>query len=252
MARHPKGVTLTAQERSLAGYDGSKAVKTHSVTITLPNGVSCPVQYERQSSRCHEFEFGAPLNRHRWIYEGITGGIPAIEAKARELAAQEFQQALEQEQKAMRRKGSPTGRNAGRMDTGPEIEAKVADKLGGTYAVCGKSKSGRLVRIGGVYDKPDGALKEIESGVHANVRLHNGQKLVVGICNRSTQRWEEPAFLPMTDPAAVQADSNPTAVAPDTDSADDLEAEDDEFYLERHADAETLQDWDEEGDEDEQ
>ena len=199
MVRTVKGVTLTPEERAKAGYDATSASASaapaeHTCTITLPNGAPCTVSYRRYSARSHQFSFGEPLKDRHFLSEALSGGIPAIEAKVAQLGTEMFQKAQEKEQQEMRQKKS-AGRRPGSKDTGPQIEARLAERLAGLYAPCVRHTSGNLLRIGGTYSTPEGALKELQSGKHRAARLANGQRLVVGICNRSAQRWEEPAFL---------------------------------------------------------
>ncbi len=193
MVHTVKGITLTPEERRQAGYDREKA-SAHVCSVTLPNGVSCKVSYTRTSARLHAFAFGDPIHRTQYAYEAIPDGIPGIETKAAELAEVLFRQAQQQEQKEMRQK-VPGSRAAYRGDGGLQISARLAEQLAGRYAPCVRCASGTLIRIGGTYGVPDGALKEIEGGRHSAIRLVNGQRLVVGICNRAAQRWEEPTFL---------------------------------------------------------
>jgi hypothetical protein len=218
MVRTVRGITLTPEERRQAGYDKEKA-SAHVCSVALPNGVSCEVSYTRTSARVHAFAFGDPICRTQYAYEALPGGIPGIEAKAASLAESLFQQAQQQEQKAMRQK-SPTTRTIRPRDDGPQINARLAEQLAGLYAPCVKCASGTLIRVGGTYGAPEGAVREIRDGKHGAIRLVNGQRLVVGICNRTAQKWEEPLFL-----AAVGSDRVPA-------EPDGNESEDETGYLE--------------------
>ena len=232
MVRTVKGVTLSPQERIQAGYDKDKR-QGHTCSVLLPNGVSCEVSYTRTDARVHAFAFGVPLRRTRYVYEALPGGIPAVEAKARALIDQLFLEAQQQEQKTMRQK-APSDRTARRSDTGPQISVKLAEELAGRYAACVKHGSGNLIRVGATFSAPDAALREIQSSRHSAIRLINGQTLVIGICNRAAQRWEEPVFL--TGGSALQvpyAEDPNTAAHPyeeeeaEPDSASSCEGDDD-------------------------
>jgi hypothetical protein len=209
MARFPKGLTLTPEERAQAAPTASDATKSHTCTVTLPNGAACKVTYTRYNRQSHQFEFGTPLSTRLWANEPITGGIPEIEAQVAALSDQAFQKAQEAEQKAARRKPGAAGRTPYKPDNGPQMDAKVADRFAGQYAPCVKNRSGRLIRIGSVYDRPEGAARELRDGRHSNIRLVNGQQFVVGICNRAMLRWEDPTFLaiPQETLSAPEADA---------------------------------------------
>ena len=193
MARTVRGVTLSPEERRQAGYDKQKA-QSHACSVTLPSGDLCEVSYTRTSARVHAFAFGEPLCRTQYTYEALPGGVPAIEAKTSSLAVALFQQAQLNEQQAMRRK-TPGNQGMRHKDDGPQISARMADMLAGLYAPCVKCASGILIRVGGTYQTSDGALAETRGGRHDKIRLVNGQTLVIGICNRTAQRWEEARFL---------------------------------------------------------
>jgi len=224
MVRTVKGVTLTPEERRQAGYE-KEGTSAHTCSVALPNGASCEVSYTRTSARVHAFAFGGPLCRTQYAYEPLRGGVPGIEAKAAELAESLFQQAQKQEQAAMRQK-APGARATRHGDGGPQISAHHAEQLAGLYAPCVKCASGTLIRVGGTYGAPDGALKEIEGGRHDAIRLVNGQRLVVGICSRAAQQWEEPAFLGATrEQASCAAGADTPACAAGEPEDDEEEPE---------------------------
>lgn len=75
-----------------------------------------------------------------------------------------------------------------------------------------KFVSDRLIRIGPVRQKAEEAIEDIRSGRYASVRLMNGQEIVVGVCNRVEQRWQEPQFL--TERICIQADQQPVPPSP--------------------------------------
>jgi hypothetical protein len=216
MVRTVKSITLTPEERRQAGYDREKT-SSHACSVMLPNGASCEVSYTRTSARLHAFAFGDPLSRTRYAYEEIPGGTAGIEGKAKELAEALCQEAQQQEQKAKRQK-APSSRAAQKGDGGPQISARLAEQLAGRYAACVRCAGGTLIRVGGTYDVPDGALREIEAGRHSAIRLINGQRLTVGICSRAAQRWEEPTFLGV--PGCGQAASASGASVPACETED--------------------------------
>jgi hypothetical protein len=223
MVRTVRGITLSPEERIQAGYDTQKT-QSHACSVTLPSGVSCAVAYSRTSARFHAFAFGEPLNLTQYTYEDLAGGVPDIEAKAASLAVAAFQQAQRHEQQAMRQK-TPGNRTAKMGDDGPQVSARVADQLAGLYAACVRCASGTLIRIGATYKTPDGALAETRGGRHDKIRLVNGQTLVVGICNRAAQRWEEARFI--ADAYAARNVSTEPADIP-VQETENTEEEDDE------------------------
>jgi hypothetical protein len=214
MSKHPKGLTLSEEERALvhpgaSSSDGSSPHNAWSLAfdVLLPNGKTCPVAYNRYSVSSHKFDFGEPVRQCLWSNVRLDGSSAAVEAKAQELLAEALQKAQAEEQKGMRQKTSPSSRRVGKPDTGPDMDARSAERFAGKYACCFRFASGRLIRIGPVYDTPDRAAAEIRSGKHSHVRLTDGQEIVVGICNRPAQRWQEPEFLP--DPVRLQAQLPP-------------------------------------------
>lgn len=237
MVRTVKGVTLTPEERRQAGYCQERT-SAHTCTVALPSGVSCEVSYSRTSARVHAFAFGTPLCRTQYAYEALTGGIAGVEAKAAELGAALFQQAQQHEQKAMRQK-APSSRTIRARDDGPQISARLAEQLAGLYAPCVRCASGTLIRVGRTYGSPDGAIREIRDGRHSAIRLVNGQRLVVGICNRAAQQWEEPHYLAAA-PDRVPDEGGTEA---DEDGTEDVEDDGEEPNIARRAAAGSEQAW---------
>ncbi len=223
MVRTVKGITLSPQERSQAGY-GRGQPRTHTCSVTLPGGPPCDVTCTSTGTRSHTFVFGAPLNRTGYAYEAIGGGLPGLEAKAQALAGALFQQAQQHEQQAMRQK-APGTRTLRRGEDGPPISVRMAAELAGRYAVCVKCVSGTLIRVGGTYPAPEGALAEIESDRHSGIRLFNGQQLVVGICNRAARHWEEARFITRHHAVLDDGEVPATVLAQE---AGDTEEEDEE------------------------
>jgi hypothetical protein len=74
MARPVIGVTWTPEERAMmklpprgtTSYSAPR-VSTHRVTVSLPDGTTCPVIYRRFGACSHRFLFGEPLNEAVWV-----------------------------------------------------------------------------------------------------------------------------------------------------------------------------------------
>ena len=219
MPRHVKGVTLTPEERVQVVRE---KITSHTCTVVLPNDLTCSVTYTRHATRYHCFEFGPPLKDRRWISERLIDSAE-IEAKAQSLSIVVFESAQQREQQDKRRQ-PPSGRSSGKA---PEISASLAAQLGGTYAVCVQCHSGSMIRIGVPHEKPAQAQQEMKDGAYRAVSLHNGKRLVVGICNRVLQRWEEPIFLATLrqEPPPTDAGNTPEPAEHEVASADlDTEA----------------------------
>ena len=125
----------------------------------------------------------------------LGGSLAAIEAKAQELLATAYQKAQEAERKQMRQKSLSKNASAKKKDNGPYMSARNAEQMAGTYAACIKNRSGVLIRVGRTWGTAQEAAAEIASGKYTSYRLSDGQALVVGICNRQAQCWQEPQFL---------------------------------------------------------
>jgi hypothetical protein len=229
MSRYARGVTLGSNERATRPKTQpgeTKVVSTHCCEVTLPNGQSSSVEYHRHGATSHEFRFGDPLNQRMWVTQRIGAGTAGIEKKAAALAPDAFRKAQEEERTAMKRSLTSAEARTRTVDGGPEMDTKAAEACAGRYAVCVSFTSGRLLRIGGLYDTPEAAAQEIASGQHRSVRLMNGQQLVVGICSRSERRWTLPKFAtlppgePVTDPGDVPAEEES---AQEPDIPDDLD-----------------------------
>ena len=228
MPRIPRGVTLTEDEKAQAGYTKSSetsatdTVHSHTCNVFLPDGSPCQVNYRRYTAHSHEFDFASPVCQRLWVHEPINGEA-AIEAEAQELADKAFQKAQEAERQQMQKK-TPVGKKGKRPDTGPQMSAQNAEQMAGKYAPCVRSNSGCLIRIGRVYDTPEQAAQEIASGTFSRLRLVNGQELVVGICNRQAQCWQEPQFKASAKP--VVEDDEDQSLDGDDELANQLADED--------------------------
>lgn len=178
----------------------ARLVKRHTLTVTLPDGTSCPVQYDRYGPRAYRFHYQAPLYEQVWGRENLKGGLAEVEAKAQELARVVFSLAQKSEQKAMRRKTLPPGTNRNNIPPA-QFNCKMADLYGGKYAVCLRLASGALLRLGPSYLTPEEAQRELV----ANQSTYS-TPCVVGICNRFLRRWQEPKFLaPLSESNSVSA-----------------------------------------------
>ncbi len=210
MARYATGVTLKSSDPASVSQTGApivpeqsstKTISSHACEVTLPNGATCSVDYRRYQAKSHAFTFHAPIGQ-RLLVSGTLRGSAAIEHKAQELASEAFRKAQESEQQEMRRKTPGAKQPGARPDDGPEMEAATAERLAGRYAACFRTETGRLIRLGPAYLRPEAAVQEIQDGTYQNIRLINGQALVVGICNRVQRRWVEPQFLSAQAPEA--------------------------------------------------
>jgi hypothetical protein len=200
MRRYAYGVSLSASERQGVSVRSAPptrgttpAIKEHTCYVTLPDGRRCNVEYKRTSASSHLFTFGLPVDQRRRVNQELTG-VPAIEAKAQELAEVVFQSVQENEVRQMRRKGAPLKTAMG-DDERILLSPKTAAELAGRYAVCVRFADGRLMRIGTSYPAPQYAVSELRSGAFADAKLSKGQAIVIGICNRAARRFQEPKFL---------------------------------------------------------
>jgi hypothetical protein len=217
MPRFAMGVTLKPHENASVSQtstahsdlNAAKACTTHSCQVLLPNGASCQVEYRRHQAKSHTFTFRDPVSQ-RVLVSVALRGIPAIEGKAQELVPEVFRKAQETEQAEMRRKVPAGRKSSAKPDGGPEMESATAERLAGRYAACLKTATGRLIRLGAAFLSPEAAVQEIQSGTYRNVRLVNGQTLVVGICNRVQRRWIEPHFLPGQAPGGSSGEDDHT------------------------------------------
>ena len=198
-----KWVTLTSAEREAVGggvrQNGSRvcslpAVKEHTFSVRLPNGTDCNVNYTRHGTRSHKFQFASPVCQRIWYSDTLAGGISGIEEKGRELVAQAFRLAQQAEQKEMRRKTPPQGETSKTLGV-PQLSPKSADSYAGLYTVCIRHASGTLFPLGTLYEEPEKAGKDLESGAHRPVILQGEQRIVIGICCRYARRWTEASLI---------------------------------------------------------
>lgn len=214
-----KWVTLTPEEREAVGggvrQNGSRvascpAVKEHMFTVSLPNGMECNVNYTRYGTKAHRFQFGAPVCQRILHSDTLAGGVHGIEEKGRELAPEAFRLAQQADQKEMRRKTPPLGTSLKSLGV-PQLSQKSADSYAGLYAVCIRHASGTLFPLGTLYEDPEKAGKELESGVYREVILQGEQRIVIGICCRYARRWIEPRLiaLPAKPPETKEPEKKP-------------------------------------------
>ena len=198
-----KWVTLTSAEREAVGggvrQNGSRvaslpATKEHTFTVHLPNGADCNVTYTRYGAKSHRFQFGAPVCQRIWHSDTLAGGISGIEEKGRELALQAFRLAQLAEQKEMKRKTPPQGVALKTLGV-PQLSPKSADSYAGLYTVCIRHASGTLFPLGTLYEDPEKAGKDLESGACMQVTLQGEQRIVIGICCRYARRWTEASLI---------------------------------------------------------
>jgi len=220
MPRTLKGITLTEAEKTQAGYTpGARtsssrddtAPKEHCCTVRLPEGKPCQVNYRRLWAQSHEFFYQEPLCQTIYFGAPLKGSFAAIEAKAQELLATAYRKAQEAERKQMCHKPPPKSSAAKEKDNGPYMSAGNAEQMAGKYAPCIKNKSGVLIRVGRARDTPEEARAEIASGRFKSYRFSDGQALVVGICNRQAQCWQEPQFVASAKPVAEDEDEQDLA-----------------------------------------
>ena len=164
------------------------------ITVSLPDGTSCPVVYRRFGAYSHRFLFGEPLNEAVWFPEALHNTAPVIEQKTEELVPKAFAQAMAEEQRLMRCKTVPRG--AAVPPGEPQMKAKVADTVAGLYAICLRSSSGKVSAIGHASATAEQPIAELQGDTHAHVQLFGDQRLVIGICCRYLRRWVEPRLLP--------------------------------------------------------
>ncbi|MCX6380331.1 MAG: hypothetical protein NT023_12795 [Armatimonadetes bacterium] len=198
-----KWVTLTPEEREAVGggvrQNGSRvasfpAVKEHTFAVSLPSGADCNVTYTRYGAKSHKYQFGSPACQRIWHSDVLIGGVNGIEEKGKELAPQAFRLAQLAEQKEMRRKTPPTGEDLKTMGV-PQLSPKSADSYAGLYTVCIRHASGTLFPLGTLYEDPEKAGKDLESGAHRQIALQGEQRIVIGICCRYARRWTEASLI---------------------------------------------------------
>lgn len=211
MPRYVIGATFTPEERASmnlpphgSGSQPIGRVASHHITVSLPDGSSCPVIYRRFGAYSHRFLFGDPLHEAVWFPEALHNTPPTIEQKAEELVPKAFAQAMAEEQQMMRHKTVPKGSTVPPGE--PQLRAKTAETVAGCYAVCLRASSGRLSPIGRASATAEQPIAELHGDTHAYVQLFGEQRLVIGICCRYLRRWGEPRLLPFQRDVPILAE----------------------------------------------
>ena len=232
------GITLTSEERRMAGYDRtpgtrqttvsapaapapSNDIAFHACPVTLPDGTSGQAHYMRYGSSSHAFQFQAPLNERLYEQGEFKGGTEAIEARAQELVSKAWRQAQQGEQKAMRLPSAPS-HLLHTLDKEPQLRPGTAKKFAGLYAVCLRFASGTLSPLSLAFEQPSEALHNLR-----RMQAGDSRTLVVGICCRWARRWQPARFV-----ADVEEDEDQQQVMDDGSGCEveyvDEDAEDDE------------------------
>lgn len=200
------GITLTSEERRMAGYDRtpgmrqttvkaavppdpSNDISFHACPVLLPDGTSGQAHYMRYGSTSHSFQFQAPLNERIYGQGTLNGGVETIEARAQELVAKAWRQAQHAEQKTMRLASAPPNL-LHTLDKEPQLQRKTAQRFAGLYAVCLCYASGTLTPLSSPCERPADALRDLR-------RMHEegNTKRIIGICCRWARRWQPARFL---------------------------------------------------------
>ena len=200
------GITLTSEERRMAGYDRtpglgkttaravaspapSNDISFHACPVTLPDGTSGQAHYMRYGSGSHAFQFQAPLNERLYGQGTLNGDTAAIEARAQELVGKAWRQAQQGEQKTMRLPSAPS-HLLHTLDKEPLLRRSTAKTFAGLYAVCLRFASGRLSPLSLAFEQPEEALRALR-----RMQAGDSRTLVVGICCRWARRWQIARFV---------------------------------------------------------
>ena len=207
------GITLTAEEKRMAGYDRASGfartttsapapkpqyagLTSHPCQVTLPDGTECRVDYACYGGGgSHTFTFHSPLSEREYG-NGSLADIPSIEARAQELVGRVWRKAQDAEQKTMRLPSAPSNL-VHTLDKTPQLTRKTAQRFAGLYAVCLRYPSGTLTPLAAACERRAEALSDLE-----RMQAQSKQTLVIGICCLWARRWQEPRFL-MDAPAAA-------------------------------------------------
>ena len=227
------GITLTSEERRMAGYDKtpgtrqtavsapvppppSNDIAFHACPVILPDGTSGQAHYMRYGSHSHAFQFQAPLNERLYGQGTLNGGTEAIEARAQELVGKAWRQAQAAEQRTMRLPSAPS-HLIHTLDKEPQLRPGTAKKFAGLYAVCLRFASGTLTPLSLAFEQPADALNDLR-----RMQAGDNRTLVVGICCRWGRRWQLARFV-----ADVKEEGEEEQVM-DDGSGCEVEHEDDE------------------------
>ncbi len=207
------GITLTDEEKRMAGYDRTSGfaraatnapapkpqyagIASHTCQVTLPDGTECRADYACYGGGgSHTFYFHSPLSEREYG-NGSLADIPSIEARAQELVGRMWRKAQDAEQKTMRLLSAPSNL-VHTLDKTPQLTRKTAQRFAGLYAVCLRYPSGTLTPLAAACERRAEALSDL-----ARMQAQSKQTLVIGICCLWARRWQEPRFL-LDAPAAV-------------------------------------------------
>lgn len=204
MTTYPQGLTL--QRETLPGVAGAvtppppaasskpRLLKEHACTVALPDGTEGACRYERLGPACHRFDYrygdGSFLSRQYVTKPLGNAAIADVEAKARELAAAAFDEAMEHERKDyFARVTEPTDGSRKKNPSLYCLDAEKAKEHGGKYALCMPLGNGRLLRVSSVVTT--------FSEIAVKWRNRTNAAFVVGCCNRLDRRWEMPRLNPL-------------------------------------------------------
>ncbi len=168
-----------------------RLLKEHCCTVTYPDGREGACRYERLGPACHRFGFtnsedGAFVSREYWT-RPLQNTRPAIEEKAKEMAAVAFTSAMERERKEYFCRASE---GAGRVKH-PEryqMTAERAKQMAGKYALCQP--------VGSALVPVSAAFASLEAA-NAAWKARGDTRLVVACCCRLDRCWERPRYNPL-------------------------------------------------------
>jgi hypothetical protein len=189
----PQGTPIPTVSQLTSGGNGVALLKAHCCTVRYPDGKSGDCRYERLGPRWHIFRFtyeeaGLPLPRQVWMYP-LDNTAGHIEAKAQELAAAAYREAIVREREDyFQRASEPSDGSRKKNPALYRMKAGRAKEWAGKYALCQRLGTG-LIAIGAVYDTLEQA--------NAVWQEQKDTRLVVGCCNRLDRCWQLPRFNPL-------------------------------------------------------
>lgn len=208
MAQHARYTTfgqgeLESRLRELGASPGAilvgaargkgRLLKVHSCAVQYVDGTDGVCHYERQGPAWHLFQFERcsalgkdSLPRQYWS-KPLGNDVASIEAKAKELARDAFDEAIRREQREHFMRASE---GAGRRKH-PALFSMTADKakrMAGRYALC-RPLGQTLVPVGETFP----SLQDANAAWLAKEDLG----LVVGCCSRLDRCWQRPRYQPL-------------------------------------------------------
>jgi hypothetical protein len=199
---HPRGLTLTAEEREKVGYTLSsqpgtvrvgRLIKTHRFKVSFPDGTEGECSYERLGPAYHRFDYcyfdGAALPR-QYVTRPIINTTEEIEKKGRELALDCFTEAIHVEQKDYFKRISPptSGTRVPRKERF-SMTAKKAKEFSGKYAIC--------VHVGKKLVPISSALYDSQATANHAWKALGQTQWVVACLNRMDRCWETCKYNPL-------------------------------------------------------